>query len=89
MNGMQQTLLAMSNNITKLNKWDITTCYNVDTLRVDFTCHDSEQKNCFFIIEKSYTERLIRTLFSNLLDLHCGFIIEVPGGDLTKEKLNN
>lgn len=85
---MQQTILTMCYDIANMRGWDLTISFDVDTLRVDFTCHDSMQMNRFLRIGKSYSTKFIKTLVNNLLDLHCGFMFDVPNGDLTKEKLN-
>ena len=85
MNGMQQTILAMCNDIANVNNWNLTVSFDVDTLRVDFTCNDPEQKNCYASVGTNCKENLIRTLFKNLLALRFGEIVEALDGDLTKE----
>lgn len=85
MNRMQQTILSMCNDIAYGNSWEITINFNVDTLRIDFTCHNSDQKNCYLEVNTPFTQQLIVTLFKNLLALRFGEIVDVPNGDLTKE----
>ena len=86
MNGMQQTILAMCNDIANVRKWNLTVNFDVDTLRIDFTCNDgSGQKNCYASVSTYCEEYLFITLFKNLLALRFGEIVDVPNGDLTKE----
>ena len=95
MDEMQQTILSMCNDIANVNNWDVTVNFDVNTLRVDFTCDGTMQKNCYLKVNYGtpnflygYDKLLITTIFSNLLDLRFGTIVNVPNGDLTKEKLS-